>query len=127
MRPTAPRRTRSRRASAPAGARSELAAARAELETLYAALDNVDSGLLVLNAELRAVYSNPSLHRLFKSHTTGEIRKTKPFYAELLQGAAAASAVDLDDYVARRLAWVRSADATSMDLPMADGGVLRCH
>lgn len=40
----------------------ELAQARQELETVYAALDNVDSGLLLLSSDLRALYSNPSLH-----------------------------------------------------------------
>ena len=40
----------------------ELAQATQELETVYAALDNVDSGLLLLSSDLRALYSNPSLH-----------------------------------------------------------------
>jgi diguanylate cyclase (GGDEF)-like protein len=106
---------------------SELARARKELRTLYAALDNVESGLLVLDSEFRAVYSNPVLHRIFKSHSPEEIRSRKPLYEELLRAAYTASAVHLDDYVATRLAWVRSGDATPMDLKMTSGTVLRCH
>ncbi len=106
---------------------AELAAAKRELETLYAALDNVHSGLLLLDGDLRVVYSNPALHRMFKVFSAEDIRKNRPFYRDLLLGAMGASAVKMDDYVARRLAWVRSGDATPMDLPMADGVVLRCH
>lgn len=106
---------------------ADLARARMELRTLYAALDNVQSGLLVLDGRLRAVYSNPVLHRMFKSHSQEQIRSRKLSYEELLRGAYTASAVDLEDYVARRLAWVRSGDAAPMDLKMTDGTVLRCH
>jgi diguanylate cyclase (GGDEF)-like protein len=107
--------------------RVELDLAQEELKTLYAALDNVDSGLLLLNADLRAIYSNPALPDMFKYVSAAEIRETKPRYSDLVKGAAAASAVDLEDYVARRLAWVKSGDTTPMDLPMADGRVVRCH
>jgi PAS domain-containing protein len=56
----------------------ELAEAKQGLETLYAALDNVDSGLLVLNKDLRAVYSNPVLHTMFRANSSEEIRETRP-------------------------------------------------
>ncbi|NVN88722.1 MAG: diguanylate cyclase [Rhodopseudomonas sp.] len=105
----------------------ELTEAKQSLKTLYAALDNVDSGLLVLNDELRAVYSNPVLHVMFRANSSAEIRETKPLYADMLTASAQAVAVNLDDYVARRLAWVRSGDNKPMDLTMADGKVLRCH
>ena len=108
-------------------ARSDLAGAKRELETLYAALDNVQSGLLLLNRDLHAVYSNPVLHRMFRTFSPEEIRETNPSYGELLQAAAAALSVNIQDYVARRLAWVRSGDPTPFDLPMANGTVLRCH
>ena len=104
-----------------------LAQASRELRTLYAALDNVKSGLLILDSELHAVYSNPVLHRIFKSHSSEEIRSRNYSYEELLRSAYTASAVDLEDYVARRLAWVRSGDPIPMDLAMTDGTVLRCY
>src|SRR5579884_594000 len=84
----------------------DLAQCRAELRTLYAALDNVHSGLLILDRDLNAIYSNPVLHRIFKSHSQEEIATRKPSYEELLRAAHGASAVELDDYVAKRLAWV---------------------
>jgi len=105
----------------------ELTEARQNLETLYAALDNVDSGLLVLNRDLRAVYSNPVLHVMFRANSSEEIRQTRPLYADMLTASSQAVAVNLEDYVARRLAWVRSGDSKPMDLAMADGKVLRCH
>jgi diguanylate cyclase (GGDEF)-like protein len=104
-----------------------LSEAKKELETLYAALDNVESGLLVLNKDMRAVYSNPVLHVMFKANSSQEIRETKPLYADMLATSAEAMAVNLEDYVSRRLAWVRSGDAKPMDLAMTDGTVLRCH
>lgn len=105
----------------------ELTEAKQGLETLYAALDNVDSGLLVLNKDLRAVYSNPVLHAMFRANSSEEIRETRPLYADMLAASAQAVAVNLEDYVARRLAWVRSGDPKPMDLAMTDGTVLRCH
>ncbi|MFZ5735627.1 sensor domain-containing diguanylate cyclase [Rhodopseudomonas palustris] len=107
--------------------RCELAEARQALETLYAALDNVDAGLLILNEELRAVYSNPVLHVMFRANSAEEIRQNRPLYAEMLAASAQAVAVDLDDYVSRRLAWVQSGDPKPMDLAMTDGKALRCH
>jgi hypothetical protein len=53
-----------------------LSEAKKELETLYAALDNVESGLLVLNKDMRAVYGNPVLHVMFKANSSQEIRET---------------------------------------------------
>jgi diguanylate cyclase (GGDEF)-like protein len=105
----------------------QLGVARQDLETLYSALDHVNSGLLILDGELRARYINPALHTMFRTITPEEIRATRPLYAELLQGAAAAAAVDPDNYVARRLAWVASGDPLPMDLPLITGAVLRCH
>ena len=62
----------------------ELTEAKQALETLYAALDNVDSGLLVLNKDLRAIYSNPVLHRMFKANSSKEIWENRPLYADML-------------------------------------------
>jgi diguanylate cyclase (GGDEF)-like protein len=109
------------------GLRAELGAARQELETLYAALDSVHSGLLILDAELHARYSNPILHDMFKVFSATEIRNGRPFYGDMLRAAASASAVNLEDYVARRLAWVASGEAAATDLNMSNGTVLRCQ
>lgn len=105
--------------------RRKLAQTEKELSTLFAALDHVTSGLLILDENLRAVYSNPVLHQDFKSFSAEQIRSGKFSYEELLRGADGADAVDLDDYVAKRLAWVASGDPTPMDLTMSNGKVLR--
>ena len=110
-----------------AGPEPELTRARKELRTLYAALDHVENGLLILDGKLRAVYSNPALHRMFDSFSAEEIRSQNPPYVKLLHAAHSASAVDLEDYVAKRLRWVRSGDPKPMDLKMSNGVVLRCH
>jgi diguanylate cyclase (GGDEF)-like protein len=105
----------------------ELTEAKQSLETLYAALDNVRSGLLLLDKDLRAVYSNPILHAIFRANSSAEIRETKPLYADMLAASAQAVAVNLEDYVASRLEWVRSGDAKPIDLAMTDGTTMRCH
>jgi diguanylate cyclase (GGDEF)-like protein len=105
----------------------ELTEAKQSLETLYAALDNVRSGLLLLDKDLRAVYSNPILHAIFRANSSAEIRETKPLYADMLAASAQAVAVNLEDYVTRRLEWVRSGDAKPIDLAMTDGTTMRCH
>jgi diguanylate cyclase (GGDEF)-like protein len=110
-----------------AAVRGELANARCELETLYAALDHLRGGVLLLDKDLRAIYSNPALHTIFEHFSPELIRKTNPPYAMLLQDAATESFVQIKDYVARRLAWVRSGSDVPMDLPMTRGAVLRCH
>ena len=107
--------------------RTELALARKDLYTLYAALDSVENGLLILNEDLRATYSNQSLHKLFAVSDPEEIRKTNPPYSDMLREAGAAAAVDLDDYVKRRLLWVQAGNAIPMDLKMKNGKVIRCQ
>ena len=113
-----------------------------QLETLYAALDNVESGMLILNSCLRAVYCNSAILKIFHSHRTpAMLREQKPHYRELLEEAAqiregrrlhydrsapALSSVEMEDYVARRLEWVRSGDSKPVDLRMNNGTILRC-
>jgi len=105
----------------------QLDAAKDELETLYAALDNVQSGLLLLDGELRALYGNPALHDLFKNAPPRLIRETRPKYEDLLKGARNISAASQEEYLRQRLAWVRSGGPEPMDLKMGDGAVVRCH
>jgi diguanylate cyclase (GGDEF)-like protein len=108
-----------------AGVPAELRAAKQELETLHAALDNVQSGLLILDGNMRVSYSNPALHTLFNVFTPEQIRRDRPYYVDLLRGAV--PVVNIDDYIARRLAWVASGDPVPMDLNMASGQVYRCQ
>jgi diguanylate cyclase (GGDEF)-like protein len=128
---------------APAAAR--IAALERQLETLYAALDNVQSGMLILDKDLRVVYGNPALFKMFQSERTpADVRTHRPHYEELVREAARTRegrrfhydrcaeiagtlAVDQDDYVARRLEWVRSGGPDPVELKMTSGKVSRCH
>jgi diguanylate cyclase (GGDEF)-like protein len=105
--------------------RRQLAEARRELEMLYGALDSLKTGVLLLDGDLNAVYSNPALRDIFKHLSPEQIRKERPTYRSMLEAAVTDARVRLDDYVERRLAWVRSGDPTPMDIPMSDGEVLR--
>ncbi|WP_457798804.1 GGDEF domain-containing protein [Methylocystis sp. S23] len=108
-------------------AEEALAHAQTELRRLYAALDNVDSGLLILDRDLRVLYLNPVLYRIFGIARPEEIFGREPAYEEFLRAAHSVCAVDLEDYIERRLAWVRSGDLRPMDLNMSSGKVIRCH
>ena len=105
----------------------DLAATLEELQTLYAALDNIQSGVLLLDKDLRARFTNPALHKLFKNASPKYVRMMRPSYEQLLKDAQTVSAVELDDYVRRRLEWVKSGDPKPMDLKMSGGNVVRCH
>ena len=63
-----------------ANTQTPLAAARQQLETLHAALDHIHSGLLVLDGELCARYSNPALHPVFKLHRRGNPQHKAAIY-----------------------------------------------
>jgi hypothetical protein len=47
---------------------------------------------------------------MFKSFSAEKIRSGKVSYEELLRAAQAASAVDLHDYIEKRLSWSASLD-----------------
>lgn len=108
-------------------ANDTLASAQRELDMVYSALDNVKAGLLILDRDLRAVYSNPALHSMFRSWSPERIRSRKPRYVELLLSAHSDAIIDLEDYVSRRLSWVKSGEPAPMDLNMSDGTVRRCQ
>src|SRR5688572_17611765 len=62
----------------------------AELATLYAALDNIENGVILLDKDLRAQYANAAAHTMFESRS--EFIRGKPLYAEMLQHARRSSA-----------------------------------
>jgi diguanylate cyclase (GGDEF)-like protein len=112
----------------PAELRRLLARNSDELDTLYAALGHVDSGILILDRDLRVLYANPALFRIMRSdRTAGPMRESPPSFEQLVRETATADAVDLDDFVAKRIAWVMSGDPNPTDLKMTNGQVIRCH
>ena len=113
-----------------AHAHPALGDAATELATLYAALDNIENGVMLLDGELRVQYANPALHAMFKSPP--QFLDGKPLYAEMLEYARrsrayAVSPEELKQYVAARLAWVKSGDRTPADQHLSSGQVLRCQ
>lgn len=105
-------------------------ATAAELATLYAALDNIENGVILLDDELRTQYANPAVHAMFRSPR--KFVDGKPLYAEMLEharrsGAYAVSPEELRQYISERLAWVMSGDHTPIDQHLSSGRVIRCQ
>ncbi len=101
-----------------------------ELATLYAALDNIENGVILLDHDLRAQYANPALHAMFNSPQ--KFVEGKPLYAEMLEyarqsGAYAISPEELRKYVSERMEWVKSGDPTPIDQHLSNGRVIRCQ
>ena len=101
-----------------------------ELATLYAALDNIENGVILLDHELRAQYANPALHAMFNS--PAEFVHGKPLFAEMLEYARrsrayAISPEELRQYVSDRLAWVVAGSQTPIDQRLSSGRVIRCQ
>jgi diguanylate cyclase (GGDEF)-like protein len=111
-------------------ARPALGATATELATLYAALDNIENGVILLDHELRAQYANPALHAMFNSPQA--FVDGKPLYSEMLEYARrsrayAVSHEELRKYVSERMAWVKSGDPTPIDQHLSNGRVIRCQ
>jgi diguanylate cyclase (GGDEF)-like protein len=99
-----------------------------ELERLRAALEYVDEGVVLLDAELRARFMNAASRRIggLRERAPGEW----PHYAELIEEVAGnlAYAVpegELAAFVTARKAFVASGDPTPVEMRMAGGGVFR--
>ena len=109
-------------------ARAQAEAMSRESLTLRAALDEVDHGLVLLDADLRAVFINRAFRDLWRLPDAVALRR--PHFLELLHhgrdtGAYAVPAHELDAYVAQRMALVRAGDEQPIDLRLSDGQVTR--
>lgn len=112
------------------GRRPDGGATALELATLYAALDNIENGVILLDHELRMQYANPALHTMFNSPP--EFVNGKPLFAEMLEHARrsrayAVSPEELRKYVSNRLAWVVAGDQPPVDQRLSSGRVIRCQ
>jgi diguanylate cyclase (GGDEF)-like protein len=101
-----------------------------ELEALRNALEHVDEGIVLLDADLNVEFLNRKMRKFWD--LTPEQAARKPAYAELVAKAArayhhASAAFDLEAFVARRVAAVREPDAASSNLRTADGRHIRVH
>ena len=100
----------------------------ATAERLSAALDQVDIGIVLLNADTRAEFIN----RAFRDYFALPDKKadSKPPFIALMYhgrdtGAYEMPADELNAFIARRMEMMRSGDATPINIKLKDGRVLR--
>jgi PAS domain-containing protein len=100
----------------------------ATAENLSAALDQVDFGVVLLDAETRAEFINRAFRDYF-SLPDEKADSNPPFIALMYHGrdtrAYELPEDELNAYVARRMEMVRTGDATPINIKLADGRVLR--
>jgi diguanylate cyclase (GGDEF)-like protein len=101
-----------------------------ELEVLRAALDNVEPGIILLDAQFGAQFINTAARKL--AGMSPEQARHKPHFSQLmndtrLTGAFDLSAAELDAFIARRIAVVKAGDPTPVDLRRADGRIMRAQ
>ncbi len=92
------------------------------------ALDQVDYGVILLDADLRAQFISRAMfaHGKLRAYTPND----RPTYAEILQEAAAnlgflPGSEELNNLIASRVGYVRSGDTRPLVIPMADGSLAR--
>jgi PAS domain-containing protein len=100
----------------------------ATAESLSAALDQVDIGIVLLDTETRAVFINRAFRAYF-SLPDAKADSKPPFVALMYHGrdtgAYELPEDELNAYIARRMEMVRTGDATPINIKLADGKVLR--
>lgn len=106
----------------------QMSAANAKLEGARIALDQVDYGVILLDADLRAQFISRAMfaHGKLRAYAPDD----RPTYAEILQEAAAnlgylPGSEELKKLIASRVAHVRAGDTTPLVIPMADGSLAR--
>lgn len=103
-------------------------AANRKLEISHVALDQVDYGVIVLDKDLRAQFMNRAVFKRTGLRERGP--DELPTYDEIIRETAtnAGYAIEpdkLNEFVAQRVAFVRSGNSTPVELRMADGSVAR--
>jgi PAS domain-containing protein len=100
----------------------------AATQRLSAALDEVDIGIVLLDANTRAEFINRAFRRYFS--LPDEVADGKPPFIALLYhgrdtGAYEVPAEELDAFIAQRTAMMRTGDPTPININLTDGQVLR--
>ncbi len=100
----------------------------ATAERLSTALDHMDIGIVLLDADTRAEFINRAFRGYF-SLTDAQAERKPPFVALMYHGrdtrAYELPEDELNAYVARRMEMVRTGDSTPINIKLADGKVLR--
>ena len=101
-----------------------------DLETLRSALDHVENGIMLLDADLRIKFTNRAFRNLSK--LPEDYLNTKPTFSEMLEryhgsGVWNVSLENWEAYCAERIATIKRGDPTPRDLRRADGRIIRLH
>jgi diguanylate cyclase (GGDEF)-like protein len=103
-----------------------LAIANRDFLALFAAFDQVEIGVLILNRDLTARFINKWNRERWG--IPDDIAESNPSFADLVRLAYAGHRFrvrSLDAYIDERVAQLRSGDATSRHIEMADGDVIQ--
>src|ERR1700758_2086400 len=100
----------------------------ATAERLSAALDQVDIGIVLLDADTRAEFINRAFRDYFQ--LPDEKADSKPPFIALMYhgrdtGAFELPVDELNAFIARRMEMMRAGDSTPININLADGQVLR--
>lgn len=101
-----------------------------ELEALKAALDNVQDGVVLLDADLNAQFLNRKMRAFWE--ISDQRAASHPSYASLISSDRHAvdphiAAEEKSAFFERRLAEIRAGDPTPRDLQTPDGRRIRAH
>ena len=99
-----------------------------QTQALRAALDVIQVGIVLLDAELRAQFINRAFCKMWR--LSDEKVKTKPAFVALMYHgrdtrAYAVNAKDLDAYIAHRVSLVKAGDLQPIDVRLASGEVVQ--
>lgn len=101
---------------------------RSELRRLSGALDEIDIGIVLLDADTRARFINRAFCHMFKLDTKQAASKL-PFVALMYHGrdnfAYEMPEDELNLYISQRIAQVRRGDPTPVDIKLSSGEILR--
>ncbi len=101
---------------------------QAAFERLSDALDEMDIGIVLLDADTRAQFINHAFRRMFLL-SDKQAQSKPPFVALMYHGrdshAYEMPEEELDSYVSKRIAQVRNGNSTPIDLKLANGEILR--
>jgi PAS domain-containing protein len=100
----------------------------AELSALRAAIDAVPVGIVVLDPELRAQFISRAFRKMWRLPDAKA--DSKPAFVALMYHGRDTRAYDvpdseLDAYVARRVAYVKSGNPAPVEVRLASGDVIR--
>jgi len=101
-----------------------------ELEVLRAALDNVEQGIALLDAQFHAQFINTAARKL--AGISPEEAGRKPHFSQLMNGTRLTGAFDLpaaelDAFIAQRIAQVKAGDPAPVDVRRTDGRIVRAQ